>query len=109
MAARGPVVRAESDHVRALALGERRQARARPCAQDDVCRHVASELRGAFGEQRLGVRVRSLLADWMPYPPRVETSSLGEAAVLTGALAVGVDAALDNVFLNRSKGQTQPV
>ena len=45
--------------------------------------------------------VRDLLARWMPYPPRVETSSLGEAAVLTGALAVGVDSALDSVFGNR--------
>jgi predicted NBD/HSP70 family sugar kinase len=47
-------------------------------------------------------RVRALLSEWMPYPPRVETSSLGEAAVLTGALAVGVDSALDNVFTNRA-------
>jgi predicted NBD/HSP70 family sugar kinase len=46
--------------------------------------------------------VRSLLADWLPYPPRIEVSSLGEAAVLTGALAVGRRAALDNVFANRS-------
>jgi predicted NBD/HSP70 family sugar kinase len=45
--------------------------------------------------------VRALLAEWMPYPPRVEVSSLGEAAVLTGALAVGLHSALDNVFLNR--------
>lgn len=60
---------------------------------------------GASGDLVLD-RVRSLLAEWMPYPPRVETSSLGDAAVLTGALAVGVDAALDNVFLNRGKGQT---
>ncbi len=34
--------------------------------------------------------VRELLETWMPYPPRVEISSLGEAAVLIGALAVGV-------------------
>jgi predicted NBD/HSP70 family sugar kinase len=47
--------------------------------------------------------VRSLLADWLPYPPRVEVSSLGEAAVLTGALAVGRRAALDNVFANRAR------
>jgi predicted NBD/HSP70 family sugar kinase len=46
--------------------------------------------------------VRRLLADWMPYPPRVEVSSLGEAAVLTGALAVGLHAALDSVFVNRA-------
>lgn len=46
--------------------------------------------------------VRRRLADWLPYPPRVEVSSLGEAAVLTGALAVGRRAALDNVFQNRT-------
>jgi predicted NBD/HSP70 family sugar kinase/DNA-binding CsgD family transcriptional regulator len=45
--------------------------------------------------------VRALLAGWLPYPPRVEVSSLGEAAVLTGALAVGRRSALDNVFENR--------
>ncbi len=55
---------------------------------------------GANGDVLLA-RVRGLLGEWMPYPPRVETSSLGEAAVLTGALAVGVDSALDNVFVNR--------
>src|SRR5918912_743079 len=48
--------------------------------------------------------VRRLLADWTPYPPRVEVSSLGEAAVLTGALAVGLRAALDSVFVNRARG-----
>ena len=42
--------------------------------------------------------VRRLLTGWMPYPPRVEVSSLGEAAVLTGALAVGLRSALDSVF-----------
>src|SRR5438552_2534221 len=47
--------------------------------------------------------VRSLLAEWLPYPPRVEVSSLGEAAVLTGALAVGLHSALDNVFVNRAR------
>jgi predicted NBD/HSP70 family sugar kinase len=45
--------------------------------------------------------IRPLLAHWLPYPPRVEISSLGDAAVLTGALAVGLDAALDNVFETR--------
>ena len=38
-----------------------------------------------------------------PYPPRVEVSSLGDAAVLTGALAVGLRVALDNVFTRRSR------
>ena len=59
---------------------------------------------GANGDLLLGP-VRSLLADWLPYPPRVEVSSLGEAAVLTGALAVGRGAALDNVFTNRVRAQ----
>jgi predicted NBD/HSP70 family sugar kinase len=45
--------------------------------------------------------VRALLAQWLPYPPSVEVSSLGDAAILTGALAVGRRAALDNVFENR--------
>jgi predicted NBD/HSP70 family sugar kinase len=45
--------------------------------------------------------VRRLLSDWMPYPPRVEISSLGEAAVLMGALAIGLHSALDSTFVNR--------
>jgi predicted NBD/HSP70 family sugar kinase len=45
--------------------------------------------------------VREHLATWLPYPPRVEVSSLGEAAILTGALAVGLRAALENVFARR--------
>jgi predicted NBD/HSP70 family sugar kinase len=45
--------------------------------------------------------IRAHLGEWLPYPPRVEVSSLGEAAVLTGALAVGLRAARDNVFVNR--------
>lgn len=45
--------------------------------------------------------VRQLLAEWLPFPPAVEVSSLGDAAVLTGALAVGRRSALDSVFVNR--------
>ena len=45
--------------------------------------------------------IRNLLTRWLPYPPRVEVSSLGDAAVLTGALAVGLRSAVDNVFANR--------
>jgi predicted NBD/HSP70 family sugar kinase len=48
--------------------------------------------------------VRERLARWIPFPPRVEVSSLGEAAVLTGALSVGVRRALDSVFVNRARG-----
>jgi predicted NBD/HSP70 family sugar kinase len=47
--------------------------------------------------------IRQLLAGWLPYAPRVEISALGEAAVLTGALAVGLRSALDNVFVNRRR------
>jgi predicted NBD/HSP70 family sugar kinase/DNA-binding CsgD family transcriptional regulator len=57
---------------------------------------------GANGDLLLGP-VRERLVEWVPYPPRVEVSSLGEAAVLTGALSVGVGRALDNVFVNRSR------
>jgi predicted NBD/HSP70 family sugar kinase/DNA-binding CsgD family transcriptional regulator len=57
---------------------------------------------GANGDLLL-TPVRRLLAAWMPYPPRVEISSLGEAAVLMGALAVGLRSALDNVFVNRPR------
>ena len=45
--------------------------------------------------------VRTLLQQWLPYPPRVEISSLGESAVLMGAVATGLQSALDNVFVNR--------
>ena len=53
---------------------------------------------GANGDLLLDP-IRSHLASWLPYPPRVETSSLGEAAVLTGALAVGVRAAREGVLV----------
>jgi predicted NBD/HSP70 family sugar kinase len=56
---------------------------------------------GANGDLLLAP-VRRLLADWIPYPPRVEVSSLGEAAVLMGALAIGLRSALDNVHQSRS-------
>ena len=55
---------------------------------------------GANGDLLLDP-VRALLADWLPYPPRVEVSSLGETAVLTGALSLGVHSARENVFANR--------
>jgi predicted NBD/HSP70 family sugar kinase len=38
------------------------------------------------------------LAEWLPFPPRLEVSTLGDAAVLTGALAVGLQSARENVF-----------
>jgi predicted NBD/HSP70 family sugar kinase len=45
--------------------------------------------------------IRALLSGWLPAPPQVEVSSLGDAAVLTGALAVGLQTARENVFVNR--------
>jgi len=61
---------------------------------------------GANGDLLLG-RIRAHLTEWLPYPPQVEISSLGEAAVLSGALAVGLRAALDNVFRERRVAGTQ--
>jgi predicted NBD/HSP70 family sugar kinase len=55
---------------------------------------------GANADLLLGP-VRRLLDEWLPFAPRIEVSSLGDAAVLTGALAVGRRSALDNVFVNR--------
>jgi predicted NBD/HSP70 family sugar kinase len=55
---------------------------------------------GANGDLLLDP-VSRLLKEWLPFPPRVEVSTLGEAAVLTGALAVGLQAALENVFARR--------
>ena len=49
--------------------------------------------------------IRDLLTRWLPYPPRAEVSSLGDAAVLTGALAVGLRSAVDNVFANRNRAR----
>ena len=55
---------------------------------------------GANGDLLLAP-VRNHLAEWLPFPPRVEVSTLGDAAVLTGALAVGLRSARDNVFAKR--------
>jgi predicted NBD/HSP70 family sugar kinase len=99
-AARGgdPVARAVVDEVaRRIALHIGAVA-----AVADVELAVLGGGLGANGDLLLAP-VRSLLAEWLPYPPRAEVSSLGEAAVLTGALAVGRRAALDNVFANRAR------
>ena len=53
---------------------------------------------GSNGDLLLGP-VRRMLGDWLPFPPQVEVSTVGEAAVLAGALAVGVRAALENVAI----------
>jgi predicted NBD/HSP70 family sugar kinase len=46
--------------------------------------------------------VRRHLQDWLPSPlPQLEVSALGEAAVIEGALAAGVDTALERVFQRR--------
>jgi predicted NBD/HSP70 family sugar kinase len=58
---------------------------------------------GANGDLLAGA-IRSRLAEWLPAPPRIEVSSLGDAAVLTGALAVGLRTARENVFVNRAGG-----
>ena len=58
---------------------------------------------GANGDL-LHDHIRQLLAKWLPSPPRVQGSSLGDAAVLTGAVAIGLRAARENVFVNRTRG-----
>ena len=47
--------------------------------------------------------VRRLLAAWLPFPPWVEVSMLGDSAVLTGALATGLRAANESVFTRRAR------
>ena len=56
---------------------------------------------GANGGDLMLEPIRSHLAAAIPYPPRVEVSALGEAAVLTGALATGVRSARDNLLSPR--------
>jgi predicted NBD/HSP70 family sugar kinase len=51
--------------------------------------------------------VRAMLSEWLPYPPRVEISTLGESAVLMGAVATGLQSALDNVFVNRPRPEVK--
>jgi predicted NBD/HSP70 family sugar kinase len=69
-------------------------------AVTDVALVVLGGGLGANGDLLLGP-VRERLSEWLPYPPRVEVSTLGDAAVLTGALAVGLRAARDHVFARR--------
>jgi predicted NBD/HSP70 family sugar kinase len=57
---------------------------------------------GANGDLLLSP-IRDLLAARLPFPPRVEVSSLGDAAVLTGALAAGLRSALENAFSERGQ------
>jgi predicted NBD/HSP70 family sugar kinase len=45
--------------------------------------------------------VRPLLGKWLPYAPRLEISSLGDGAVLMGAVSVGLESALGRVFVSR--------
>lgn len=53
------------------------------------------------GNPELLEPVRRRLEEWLAFPPRVEGAALGDGAVLTGALAAGVDAALEHVFERR--------
>jgi len=56
---------------------------------------------GANGDLLLDP-IGRLLGEWLPFPPQLAVSTLGEAAVLTGAVAVGLQAALENVFATRA-------
>ncbi|TDT95401.1 putative NBD/HSP70 family sugar kinase [Streptomyces sp. 846.5] len=46
-------------------------------------------------------RIRERLAARVPYPPRIEVSALGDAAVLTGAVSVATRAALEQILTLR--------
>ena len=101
-------VRGRSSRRRGRALG-----RGRDRAPDRAPRRAAGGGRGRRArrprrrrgrERRPPARAgaRAARASGLPYPPRVEVSGLADAAVLTGALAVGLRAALDSVFVNRA-------
>ena len=50
--------------------------------------------------------IHSRLSEWLPFPPSVTASSLGDAAVLTGALATGCAAVLEDIFEQRASHTT---
>ena len=56
---------------------------------------------GVGANAELLTHIRPLLATWLPYAPRLEISSLGDGAVLMGAVSTGLDSALDRVFVDR--------
>ena len=56
---------------------------------------------GANGDLLL-TPIRERLAAALPFPPKVEVSTLGDAAVLTGALAIGLTSALESAFADRA-------
>ena len=47
--------------------------------------------------------IRALLAERLPFSPGVQVSTLGDAAVLTGALAIGLKVALESAFAGRAE------
>jgi predicted NBD/HSP70 family sugar kinase len=63
---------------------------------------------GVGANAELLTHIRPLLAAWLPYPPRLEISSLGDGAVLMGALSIGLDSALDRVFVSRRPARANP-
>ena len=63
---------------------------------------------GVGANAELLTYIRPLLAAWLPYPPRLEISSLGDGAVLMGALSIGLDSALDRVFVSRRPVRANP-
>jgi predicted NBD/HSP70 family sugar kinase len=57
---------------------------------------------GANGDLLL-TPIRERLRAQLPFPPRVEVSTLGDAAILTGALAIGLTSALESAFADRGE------
>ena len=71
-------------------------------AVGDVSLAVLAVGWGAGGDLLLRP-VRELLAGWMPYPPQGRRLQPGRGRGPHGALAVGLRAALDNVFVGRPR------
>ena len=48
--------------------------------------------------------VRDFVASIVPFPPRIEVTTLGEGSVLRGALDLATSIACDQVFAERAAG-----
>jgi hypothetical protein len=98
-----PPVRRDADPVDARAADDRDAPSHRPDRGRRRRRPRRPRRRHRPNGDLLLDPVRSILAGRLAYPPRVAVSSLGEAAVLTGALAVGLRTALERVFAERAR------
>jgi hypothetical protein len=92
----------ERPSILAPAVRRAGDLRRRPRGGDGAARRVVYEVARRIALLLLEP-VRRLLGEWLPYRPHVEVSSLGEAAALSGALAVGLRNVFDNVVATRPR------